>query len=117
MIAYVADLRESLIAVAKRKSLASYEEVLAWLKLPNNDVGHRQLYRQLNVLAAKQLLLDEPQLCALVVGEKKIPGDGFFWVLNVDRNHSEAAKRSAHQAEIKRVYSHQWRLGYSGFRG
>ena len=88
--------------------MISYEEVLALLKLPQNDFGHRQLYRQLNVLAAKQLLLSEPQLCALVVGEKKIPGDGFFWVLNVDRDHSEAAKRSAHQAEIKRVYSHAW---------
>jgi hypothetical protein len=64
--------------------------------------------RQLNVLAAMQLLLDEPQLCSLVVTDKGTPGDGFFWVLNVDRDNSDSAKQAAHRAEVKRVHANFW---------
>jgi hypothetical protein len=103
-ISYVADLRNELLTVARRRDLIPYERVLARLKLPKDDFGFRQLYRQLNVLAAKQLLMDEPQLCALVVNDKGIPGDGFFWVVDVERDDSESAKRAAHKAEVKRVY-------------
>ena len=67
------------------------------------------LYRQLNVLAAQQLLLKEPQLCALVVrSDTGIPGEGFFWVLDVDPRYSEEDKRKAHGSEITRVYAHAW---------
>ena len=60
------------------------------------------------MLAAKQLMLNEPQLCALVVNDKGMPGDGFFWVLHVDRDNSETAKQAAHQAEVKRVHARAW---------
>jgi hypothetical protein len=104
-VAYVADLRNELVAVAKRRGLITYERVLESLKLSKDDLGYRKVFRQLNVLAAKQVLLNEPQLCALVIlKDKGMPGEGFFWVLDVDRDDSESAKRAAHQAEVKRVH-------------
>jgi hypothetical protein len=104
-IAYVADLRRELIAVAGRRTTINYTDALKLIDLPDDDFGYRQLYRQLNVLAAKQLILGEPQLCALVVrADKGIPGDGFFWVVDLPRNATEDDKRVAHQVELERVY-------------
>ena len=44
-IAYVADLRKELVAVARRRATIPYDRVLERLKLPENDFGYRQLYR------------------------------------------------------------------------
>ena len=108
-IAYVADLRRLLIKVARKGDLILYDEVLDELGLPRTEANHRQLYRQLNVLAAKQMITGEPQLCALVVlADGELPGRGFFWVVDVAPDAGEQQKRTAHREAIREVYSHDW---------
>lgn|GEM_PF-4966786 len=103
-IAYVAKLREVLIAVAKRNARISYVETLGFIGLPVTDKSRRQLYRQLNVLAVKQMILGEPQLCALVVlADKGIPGDGFYWVVDLPDSPTEESKRAAHERQLAQV--------------
>ena len=108
-IGFVADLRVALVEAAKQRRVMTYEEALAAIGLPDDDVGYRVLFRQLNVLAAKQLILDEPQLCALVVlADEQIPGNGFYWVVDLDRDADTAAKRAAHAEAVKRVLDYRW---------
>lgn len=108
-IEYVADLRRILIENAKKRRLITYEEALLFLGLPQDEVGYRILYRQLNVLAAKQLILDEPQLCALVVLDSdQIPGNGFYWVVDTDRSADVATKKAAHAMALQRVLEYRW---------
>lgn len=108
-ISFVADLRAALVVAAKKKTLMTYDEARLALGLPDDETGYRILFRQLNVLAAKQLILDEPQLCALVVlpGEQ-VPGAGFYWIVDVDRNADIETKRLAHAAAVEKVWARRW---------
>lgn len=110
-IRYVADLRSCLITIAQTKNdLLTYKEARDVLGLEETDVGFRVLFRQLNVLAAKQMLLGEPQLCALVVdAETLIPGSGFYWIVNVDRTAADEIKRAAHAKALADVRRYDWK--------
>ena len=109
-IKYVAPLRQVLVKQAgKPDPLISYEAAAKQIGLAWDAFGERQLYRQLNVLAAKQLLIGQPQLCALVVlADKKIPGDGFYWVLDVPRDAPNEIKKRAHTAAVEDVVKYRW---------
>ena len=108
-IAYVAKLRRILEYRAKRRELLTYEQTIHLLGLPETPKSHRNLYRQLNVLAAKQMILGEPQLCALVVlPDSKVPGDGFYWIVDVPADAPQEAKRKAHAAEVQCVFDYSW---------
>lgn len=108
-IGFVANLRAVLVESARKNALITYDEVLAALGLSDDEAGYRILFRQLNVLAAKQLILDEPQLCALVVlPETRIPGAGFYWIVDVDRNDDDEEKRAAHAEATNKVFNHRW---------
>jgi hypothetical protein len=66
--------------------------------------------RQLNVLAALQMILGEPQLCALVVlADRKVPGDGFYWAIDVNVSDSVEKKSAAHAREVEAVRRFTWR--------
>jgi hypothetical protein len=108
-IDYVVPLRRLLIDVARTGGDLTYSEAQQRLALPPDDVGKRQLYRQLNVLAALQMVMTEPQLCTLVVLEHGgIPGDGFYWILDVPRNATKDIKAAAHAQELRRVRRFDW---------
>lgn len=109
VIRFARDLRRYLVEVAESKRLVTYEEALIRLKRTRKDLTMSQFLRQLNVLAAMQMMLGEPQLCSLVVlpGSKR-PGDGFYWSIDIDNSAPETQKIKAHDKELRRVRQHQW---------
>jgi hypothetical protein len=110
-IRYVTALRNYLIGVAKTPDgLATYEQALDALSEAVPAITMNQFLRQLNVLAALQMILGEPQLCALVVlADTKIPGDGFYWTIDVAGAASLDEKRAAHAHEVEQVRRFDWR--------
>ena len=109
-IGYIAPLRRLLVQRAKKTNpCLTYQEAAAAIGLSWDPFGERQLYRQLNVLAANQLLLGEPQLCALVVLPKKgIPGDGFYWIVDLPREAADEVKKQRHTQLVEEIKRFPW---------
>ena len=85
------------------------EQVLRGLALSEDELGHRIPYRQLNALAAKQSILDEPQLCALaILAVDRIPGTGCCWVVDVDRKADVEIKWATHVEATNKALEHRW---------
>jgi len=58
-------------------------------------------------LAALQIILEEPQLCALVVlSDRRFPGDGFYWTIDVRVDAPVEKKIDRHKKEVERVRRH-----------
>jgi hypothetical protein len=109
-IRYVTALRKYLIGIARKPDgLVSYEQALDAMSKALPAITMGAFLRQLNVLAALQMILGEPQLCALVVlADRKVPGDGFYWTINVNVDDPVEKKVAAHKKEAKAVRRFKW---------
>lgn len=97
--------------------LITYGELLAALGWDDLDASRSRLFRALNGLGGWQRALGEPVLSALVVlskdeaptpGEAGIPGRGFYWLVNEERNAPLKRKQLAHAKEVRRIRAHKW---------
>jgi hypothetical protein len=111
MIRYVTSLRGYLIGrCSLQDPLVSYETALSELRKTAHGLKMSEFLRQLNVLAALQMILGEPQLCSLVVlNDLRIPGDGFYWTVGLSPNDTAESKRAAHKREVAAVRRFVWR--------
>lgn len=78
--ALVKDVRERLIAVARRKGAVTYFDVAQWAAFPTADGGAWDPLRKLlNRISTEEHKAGRPLLTVLVVRAKEgTPGDGFY---------------------------------------
>jgi len=96
-------MRAHLIDVARARDLVTYQEVAAATGVPIGEA----LFDALNAVAVDNRKRGEPVLCALVIGEKGAPGDGFFarrWI-EISPQASQAEKLAAWRDECERVWT------------
>jgi hypothetical protein len=110
MIKYVTRLRGYLIGRSSLQDpLISYETALSELRKTAHGLKMSEFLRQLNVLAALQMILGEPQLCSLVVlNDLRVPGDGYYWTVGLSPNDTADAKRAAHRREVAAIRRFGW---------